>query len=165
MEEKIIEKTEEKIKEILDEDISPNNLDNLYKLSKIKHMAKEDKTMNYGTYGNYGENYGRNVGYNAYGRGNYYGEYGNYGEYGRGSYSARGRDAKYRGDDYMDRMVGEYGRYMESRERYGAENEETNKSFHYMVEAYKDFTKVLFEEAKTPQQKQMLREAIQQSMM
>ena len=30
---------------------------------------------------------------------------------------------------------------MESRERYGAENEETDKSFHYMVEAYKDFTK------------------------
>ena len=43
--------------------------------------------------------------------------------------------------------------------------EETDKSFYYMVEAYKDFTKVLFENAETPQQKQMLREAIQESMM
>ena len=43
MEEKVIEKTNEKIKTILDEDINVNNLDLLYKLSKIKHMAKEDK--------------------------------------------------------------------------------------------------------------------------
>ena len=166
MEEKIIEKTEEKIKEILDDDISPSNLDNLYKLSKIKHMAKEDKNMNYGNYRGYGArgpvrgSYGRD----EYGRGGY-GEYGNYGEYGESSYGRRGRDMRYRGDDYMDRMSGEYGRYMENRERYGAGSEETDKSFHYMIEAYKDFTKVLFEEAETPQQKQMLREAIQQSMM
>ena len=164
MEDKVIEKVEEKIKEILDNGIDTGNLDYLYKLSKTKHMAKEDKEMNYGNYygNNYG-NYGRNVGYNSYGRDSYgnYGE-GSYGEYGR--YGRRGRDMKYRGDEELDRMAGEYGRYQESRSRYGA-GEETDKSFHYMVEAYKDFTKVLFEEAETPQQKQMLREAIQQSMM
>ena len=155
MEEKVISKVEEKIKEILDEDINPNNLDYLVKLSKIKHYAKEDKNM-YGNYGNYG-NYGRNVGYDSYGRNNYgrdaYGE----------NYGRRGYDAKYRGDEELDRMAGEYGRYMESRNRYGA-GEETDKSFHYMVKALEDFVKVLYEEAETPQQKQMLNETLQRSM-
>lgn len=158
MEDKVISKVEEKIKEILDEDINPNNLDYLVKLSKIKHYAKEDKNMygNYGNYNNYG-NYGRNVGYDSYGRNNYgrdaYGE----------NYGRRGYDAKYRGDDELDRMAGEYGRYMESRNRYGA-GEETDKSFHYMVKALEDFVKVLYEEAETPQQKQMLNETLQRSM-
>lgn len=166
MEEKIIKKTEESIKKIVDEGITTANLDHLYKLSKIKHLAKEDMEM-HGNYGNYGEYSGRGPGHGSYGRGGYgegYGEYGNYGEYGRGSYGARGRDRRYRGDDYMDRMSGEYGRYMESRERYGANNEETDKSFHYMVKALEDFIKVLEEEAETPQQKQQLRQALQNSM-
>lgn len=42
--------------------------------------------------------------------------------------------------------------------------EETDKSFHYMVKALEDFIKVLHEEAETPQQKQMLNEALQKSM-
>ena len=151
MEEKVIEKVEEKIQHILDEDINTNNLDNLVKLSKIKHYAKEDKEMNYG-------NYGRRAGYDAYGN---YGD--NYGNYGRDSYGRRGYDMKYRGDEYMGRMHDEYGRYQESRERYGA-GEETDKSFHYMVKALEDFIKVLHEEADTPQQKQMLNETLQRSM-
>ena len=156
MEEQVIKKVDEKIQHILDEDINTNNLDHLYKLSKIKHMAKEDKEM----YGNYG---GRRPGYDSYGRGNYgeYGNYGNYGEY--GNYGRRGRDMRYRGDEEIDRMSGEYGRYMESRNRYGA-GEETDKSFHYMTKALEDFIKVLYEEAETPQQKQMLNETLQRSM-
>jgi len=70
---------------------------------------------------------------------------------------------KYRGEDELDRMHGEYGRYMESRERYGA-GEETDKSFHYMVKSLEDFIKVLHEEAQTQQQKQMLNETLQRSM-
>ena len=155
MHKKLEEKTEESIKKILEEGITTNNLDHLYKLTKINHIAKEDESMNYGNYGNYS---GRRAGYDTYGR-ERYGEYNGYNNYG-----ARGRDMKYRGEDELDRMAGEYERYQESRNRYGA-SEETDKSFHYMLEAYKDFTKVLFEEAETPQQKQMLRDAIQQSMM
>ena len=157
MEDKLKEKVNEKIQQILDEDINTNNLDYLYKLSKIKHMIKEDENM----YGNYG---GRRPGYDSYGR--YYGEYGegNYGNYGRGSYGRRGRDMKYRGDDYMDRMGEEYGRYMESRERYGANDQETDKSFHYMTKALEDFIKVLYEEAETPNQKQELMQVLQNSM-
>ena len=158
MEEQLKTKTEESIKKILEEGITTNNLDHLYKLSKINHIAKEDENMNYGNYGEYN---GRGPGHGSYGR---YGEYGNYGdsygEYGR--YGRRGRDMKYRGDDELDRMSGEYGRYQESR-RYGA-GEETDKSFHYMVKALEDFIKVLHEEAETPQQKQMLNETLQRSM-
>ena len=151
MEEQLKKKTEDSIKKILEEGITTNNLDHLYKLSKINHIAKEDEKMNYGNYG------ARRPGYDSYGRGDYRG-YDNYGEYGR-----RGYDMKYRGEEEMDRMAGEYGRYMESRLRYGA-GEETDKSFHYMVKALEDFIKVLQEEADSQQQKQMLNETLQRSM-
>ena len=150
MEDKVIERVEEKIQHILDEDINTNNLDYLYKLSKIKHYAKEDKGM-YGNYGNYG---GRRPGYDSYGRD----EYGRYDNYGR-----RGYDMKYRGDEHMDRMSGEYHRYMDNRERYGA-NPETDRAFEYMVKSLEDFVKYLHEEAETPQQHQMLNETLQRSM-
>lgn len=153
MEDKVIEKTEQSIKKIVDEGITTANLDYLYKLSKIKHMAKEDKEM----YGNYG---GRRPGYDSYGRGSY-GEYGegSYGEYGR-----RGYDMKYRGDDSLGRMADEYGRYQESRSRYGAGSQESDKSFHYMVKALEDFIMVLKEEAESPEQKQQLMQSLQNSM-
>ena len=111
--------------------------------------------MNYGNYG------GRRAGYDSYGN---YGRYGEYGNYGRDNYGRRGYDMKYRGEEEMDRMAGEYGRYMDSRERYGA-SEETDKSFYYMVKALEDFIKVLHEEANTEQQRQQLRETLQRSMM
>ena len=158
MKEKLEKKTEESINKILEEGITTNNLDHLYKLTKINHIAKEEESMNYGNYGNYG---GRRAGYDTYGRDEY--GRGSYGEYGRDSYGRRGYDMKYRGDDSLDRMAGEYGRYMESRERYGA-GEETDKSFHYMVKALEDFIKVLHEEAETPQQKQQLMQSLQNSM-
>lgn len=161
MEEKLIEKTDEKIKEILDDDITPSNLDNLYKLSKIKHMAKEDKNMNYGNYGNYGR--GRSAGYDSYGenygRGNY-GNYNGYGNYGDGSYGKRGYDAKYRGYDHIDRMGENYGRYMEGRERYGA-NEDTKKSLEYMLRSAEDFFRMLKEDAQSQEEVMMIKETAQ----
>ena len=151
LEDKVIEKVDEKIQHILDEDINPNNLDYLVKLSKIKHYTKEDKNMNYGNYYN-----GRGPSRGAYGN---YGEYGNYGN----DYGRRGYDMKYRGAEHIDRMAGEYGRYQESR-NYGA-GEEADKSFHYMVKALEDFIRVLYEEANNEQQRQQLRETLQRSMM
>jgi len=148
LEDKVIEKTTESINKIMDEGITTTNIDNLMKLSKIKHYAKEDKEM-YGA---------RRPGYDSYGR---YGEYNGYDNYGD-NYGRRGYDMKYRGHDHLDRIYGDYGRYMESRSRYGA-GEETDKSFHYMVKALEDFIKVLYEEADTPQQKQMLNETLQRS--
>ena len=143
---------EESIKNLLEQGLTTANVDNLVKLSKIKHYAKEDEQMNYGNYG------ARRPGYDSYGN------YDNYGEYRRGRYGARGRDMRYRGDENIDRMADEYDRYQESRSRYGA-GEETDKSYHYMVKALEDFIRVLYEEADSEQQKQMLRETLQRSMM
>ena len=155
LQERVIKDTEEKIKKLLDDGIQSNNLMLLGQLIDIqKDMKKIGGDSMYGEYGNYG---GRRPGYDSYG------EYGNYGEYGRGNYGRRGRDMKYRGDEELDRMSGEYGRYMENRNRYGA-GEETDKSFHYMVKALEDFIRVLHEEADTPGQKQMLNETLQKSM-
>ena len=164
---KIKKKTEESINKILDEGITTNNLDHLYKLTKINHIAKEEENMNYGEYNGRGPGHG-SYGEYGHGYGNYgnYGEYGNYGDgsYGRDSYGRRGRDSRYRGDDSLDRMAGEYGRYQESRNRYGAGSEESDKSFHYMVKALEDFIMVLKEEAESPQQKQQLMQSLQNSM-
>lgn len=150
MHEKLEKKTEESIQKILDEGITTNNLEHLYKLVDIYKDAKEVESMNYGA---------RRPGYDSYGR--YYGEYNNYG---RDEYGRRGYDVKYRGEEEMDRMAGEYGRYMENRSRYGANDQETDKSFHYMVKALEDFIMVLKQEAESPQQKQQLMEALQNSM-
>ncbi len=157
MESKVIEKMKESINNQLEQGLNTQNIDVLYKLVDIYKDMKEVENMNYGNY------MGRGAGYNAYGRGGYgnYGE-GSYGEYGRSNYGARGRDSRYRGDDELDRMYGEYGRYQESRNRYGA-GEETDKSFHYMVKALEDFIRVLHEEAESPQQKQELMNALQNS--
>ena len=155
MQEKLTKTAEESIQKILDEGINTNNLEHLYKLVDIYKDAKEVESMNYGNYG------GRRAGYDSYGN---YGRYGEYGNYGRDNYGRRGYDMKYRGEEEMDRMAGEYGRYMDSRERYGA-SEETDKSFYYMVKALEDFIKVLHEEANTEQQRQQLRETLQRSMM
>jgi hypothetical protein len=150
---KLEEKVKEKIDEVLEDGITPNNLEYMYKLVDIYKDAKEVECMNYGNYGNYGrDEYGTYDGYGARRRDS------------RGRYMARGYDTKYRGDDSLDRMAGEYGRYMESRERYGANDQETDKSFHYMVEALEDFIMVLKEEAETSQQKQQLMETLQRSM-
>ncbi len=159
MQEKLKKKTEESINKILEEGINTNNLEHLYKLTKINHIAKEEENMNYGNYGNYGARRPGYDSYGEYGRGSYGENYGEYGNYGR-----RGRDMKYRGDDSLDRMSGEYGRYMESRNRYGAGSQESDKSFHYMVKALEDFIMVLKEEAESPEQKQQLMQSLQNSM-
>lgn len=154
MENKVIDKMTESINKILGEGLNTQNIDLLSKLVDIYKDVKEVENMNYGEYGEYGARRGRS-GYGNYGEGSY-------GEYGRGRYGRQGRDSRYRGDDELDRMYGEYGRYQESR-RYGA-GEETDKSFHYMVKSLEDFIKVLYEEAETPQQKQQLMQALQNSM-
>jgi hypothetical protein len=166
---KIIEETDKYIKQFMEEGLDQgDNLKYVGDLIDIQKDAyeiecmKEEKEM-YGEYGNYGEYGARRGGRRgSYGRDEYgRGGYGNYGEYGRRERDSRGR---YRGDDEMDRMYEEYGRYQESRSRYGA-GEETDKSYHYMVKALEDFIKVLYEEAETEQQRQMLRETLQRSMM
>lgn len=142
MEEELISKIEEKIEEVIKQGINPTNLDHLYKLSKVKHLVKEDQKMQ----GNYGE-YGRR-GYGNYGEG--------YGEYGYRGYGARGYDAKYRGYDDIEKMGNSYGRYMESLGRYGA-GEESSKHLQSMLECMEDFANVVKEQVKSPEDEQMIK--------
>ena len=154
MESKVIEKMKESINNQLEQGLNTQNIDVLYKLVDIYKDMKEVENMNYGNY------MGRGAGYDAYGRGNY----GNYNmEYGRNNYGRQGYDMKYRGDEYIDRMHNDYGRYMESRNRYGA-GEESDKAFHFMAKSLGEYIEFLHEEAETPQQKQELMNVIQNSM-
>ena len=128
------EKIQEKIDEILNAGINQNNLDSLYKLSKIRHFIKEEEKM-YGNYGTYGR-----AGYDSYGR--------------------RGYDAKYRGYDMIDRLGEHYGRYMDGHARYGA-NEETRQSLKSMLSCMEDFARAIKEDAQNPEEIQLVRETAQ----
>jgi len=139
MEEKIIEITDKKLNEIID-NIDGNNIEYIYKLSKIRHMAKEDECMRYNDY----NDYGRRPGFDSYGN-----------DYGR-----RGVDSKYRGYGHLDRMYSDYGRYEEYRGRYGS-NEDTKKSLKYMLESMEDFAKMLREEAQSQEEVEMIRQTAQ----
>jgi hypothetical protein len=140
MESKLQETTQKSIEKILNEGLNTNNIEHLYKLVDIYKDAKEVESMNYGNYG------GRNVGYDSYG---------NYDNYGR-----RGYDMRYRGHDDLDRMSEHYGRYQESRNRYGA-NEDTKRSLKYMLESMEHFAKMLKEDAQSQEEIQMIRDTAQ----
>lgn len=152
MHEKLEKKTEESINKILDEGITTNNLDHLYKLTDIYKDAKEVESMN--NYGNYGEYNGRGPGHGSYGEYNR-----GYGEYNDG-YNARGRDSKYRGYGHLDRMYNEYGNYSYGRERYGA-NEDTKRSLEYMLRSMEDFARMLKEEAQSQEEVNMIKQTAQ----
>ena len=154
MHEKLEKKTEESINKILEEGINTNNLEHLYKLTKINHIAKEEENMNYNEYGNYRDYNGRGPGHGSYGEYNR-----GYGEYNE-RYNARGRDSKYRGYDHLDRMYNEYGNYSYGRERYGA-NEDTKKSLEYMLRSMEDFARMLKEEAQSQEEVMMIKQTAQ----
>ena len=148
MHDKLEKKAEESINKILDEGITTNNLDHLYKLVDIYKDAKEVENMNYGNY------YGRD----EYGRDSYGRErYGDYDGYGARRRDSRGR---YMGHEHLDRMYEDYGRYEEGRQRYGA-NEDTKRSLQYMLKSMEDFARMLKEEAKSQEEVQMIRDTAQ----
>lgn len=161
------EQTEKAINSILESGIEMDNVDALYKLVDIhKDVANEEywkymKEENDMRYSNYGRGqYGDDV--------EQYGNYGNYGEYSEGSYGRRGvkgtgrgryrggrGSGRYRGEEMMDEMMYHYGNYNEGREQYGADDE-TMKSFKYMLKSFKDYYKHLKQEASSQQEVKML---------
>lgn len=155
MHEKLEKKTEESINKILEEGITTNNLDHLYKLTKINHIAKEgENTMRYNEYNEYRDYNGRGPGHGSYGEYNR-----GYGEYNDG-YGRRGVDSKYRGYGHLDRMYNEYGNYSYGRERYGA-NEDTKRSLEYMLRSMEDFARMLKEEAQSQEEVNMIKQTAQ----
>ena len=164
--EKTKQETEKVIEGILDQGINEGSLDYLYKVVDIhKDIAneeywkmKEEKLMRYrDSYNDYSDS----------GYGNYSESMGNYGRrgvpgtgrYREGSYGRRGVPGsgrgRYRGEEMMDEMMYHYGNYSEGKESYGADNE-TMKSFEYMLKSFKDYYKHLKQEASSQQEVQML---------
>ena len=151
---KVKKQVEQKISEIVEEGIGLDNLETLGELVDIhKDIANEE----------YWDKKKEVMGMN------YRGEYGNYGNYGNDSYSARRRDSRgrymergrgrgnYRGDEPMEEMYEKYQEYSEGREQYGHDDRNTMKALEYMLEAGIDFFEMLFEDAKTPEAKQMIK--------
>ena len=147
MESELIKATEDKIQKILKEGITTSNLVHLYKLSKIRHLAKEDENMRDSAYGNYGRD-------NRYGRE----------QYGEGSYGRRSRDSRgrYRGHERMDEMYEAYSRYSEGSNEYresgnyGAK-EDSMKNLEYMLECMVELVTMLMSEAETPDERSLIK--------
>lgn len=110
----------------------------------------------YSNYGNYGrDSYGEyEENYSGGRRRDSRGRYMEGGSYGRRGVKGTGR-GRYRGEEMMDEMAYHYGNYNEGREQYGAD-EETMKSFKYMLKSFKDYYKHLKEEASSQQEVKML---------
>lgn len=154
--EEFTEKVEQQIKEISEQGVNTGNVDYLYRLVDIhkdlknEEYWKEKIDMYRESYGNYGD-------YNDYNGGRRRDSRGRYMEgesYGRRGVKGTGR-GRYRGEEMMDEMAYHYGNYNEGREQYGAD-EETMKSFKYMLKSFKDYYKHLKEEASSQQEVKML---------
>ncbi len=146
MEEKIVEATDEKIKDILKEGINTSNLNLLYQLVDIKKDICEierSDSMHYGNYNNYGARMRDS----------------------RGRYMESGYDARYRGHNYLDAMYDSYGRYEEGRGSYNRGNygakEETLNSLEYMLKSVVDFVHMLKEEAVSPEEMNLIHKYMQ----
>lgn len=161
---KVLEHTEDKIEQILNEGIRQDTVDYLYKLVDIHKDIKneiywkEKIEMRYReSMGNYGEDsYGRR-GVPGTGRGRYReGSY-NDGSYGRRGVPGTGRSrGRYRGEDMIDEMAYHYGNYNEGVENYGGDSE-SDKSFDKMAECMETFIYTIMEEADEPMKKEKIK--------
>lgn len=152
----IINGTENEMAQILNKGIKEDNVDYLYKLVDIhKDIKNEDywknkeDVMRYRSYngGDGNESYGRRM---RDSRGRYMG--GNYSD----GYGRRGVDARYSGEDMMSDIYESYRDYSDS-SSYG-HNENADKAYQFMIEKGMDFIDYLEDEAKTPRQKEMIRQ-------
>lgn len=149
------QEVEKGINEIVEEGIKPENIERLYKLVDIhKDIANEEywkeDNMRYGTYGrnSYGnDSYGRRT---RDSRGRYTEGYNAGGNYGR-----RGVDSKYQGEEMLNEMYEGYREYSDGKEMYGADND-TLKSFEYMLKSFKDYYQHLKKEASSQEEVEML---------
>ena len=150
---KLKEETDKSMKRVLEQGVQTNNVDFLYKMIDIKkdiaEIEKEEQEMMYGNYGRYDD-----MSYSGGRRRDSRGRYMEGSSYGRRGVPGTGR-GRYRGEEMMDEMAYHYGNYNEGREQYGAD-EETMKSFKYMLKSFKDYYKHLKEEASSQQEVKML---------
>ena len=148
------------IKEVVDDGISSDNLDYLYRLIDIhKDLANEEywdvkKEVMSMNYREYGEEYSE--GYGARGRARRRDSRGRYMERGRG----RGR-GNYRGEDMIDEMYENYQEYSEGREEYNRGNygahSTTMKSLDYMLQSVVEFIEMLKKDASSQEEMELIK--------
>ena len=159
---KVTEEIDKSIKRIMEQGVQTNNIDFLYKMIDVKkdiaEIEKEEQEMMYGNYDNYGRH--DDMSYGGGRRRDSRGRYMEGGSYGRRGVKGTGR-GRYRGEEMMDEMMYHYGNYSEGREQYGADNE-TLKSFEYMLKSFKDYYKHLKQEASSPQEVKMLEQTAEE---
>lgn len=156
LKEKLTEETDKQLEQLLEQGI---NADNITYLGKIIDIIKDKENIIYWKekIEMYGNRYSRDFS-GEYGRGSYNeGSYGRRGVKGtgRGRYRGGRGSGRYRGEEMMDEMMYHYGNYNEGREQYGADDE-TMKSFKYMLKSFKDYYKHLKQEASSQQEVKML---------
>lgn len=162
------EETEKIIKDILDDGITNDNIDYLYKVIDIhKDIANEEywklkeegmdmmyRNSGRGMYGNYDmmDNYGRHDYNDSYGRRR---------RDSRGRFMERGRDRKYRGEEPMEDMYENYHMYLDGKDQYDRGNygakEDTMKSLKYMLESVVCFFDMLKEDATSQDEVELIK--------
>jgi hypothetical protein len=159
---KVTEEVDKSIKRIMEQGVQTSNIDFLYKMIDVKkdiaEIEKEEQEMMYGNYDNYGRY--DDMSYGGGRRRDSRGRYMESDSYGRRGVKGTGR-GRYRGEEMMDEMAYHYGNYNEGREKYGAD-EETLKSFEYMLKSFKDYYKHLKQEASSPQEVKMLEQTAEE---
>ena len=143
---KVKEKTEYIIEDILQEEITEDNIDMLGKLVDIhkdieneKYWKEKEENMVYR-----GRDYFMDDSYNGGRSRDSRGRYMD-GSYGRRGVPGTGR-GRYRGYDMIEEMGEHYGNYSEGRDNYGNDRE-TEKSFDKMLQSLEDFTYLIMQEA------------------
>lgn len=159
----ITEQVEKQLEDIAKEKVNPSNIEYLYRLVDIhKDLANENywkEKINM-----YNEGYGRyNEGYSARGvpgtgRGRYREGSSSYGRRGVPG-SGRGR---YRGEDLMSEMYQAYNDYMDGQEYGEYGTSESMMKIEIMADSLMDFVKHLKKEAKSPEEKQLIQEKLQE---
>lgn len=143
--EELKKQVEEKIKTILDNGITPENIEALGELVDIhKDLSNEEYwkkkeevlEMRYRGYDEYDGN-----------------DYGRRSRDSRGRYMERGR-RNYEGEDMIEEMREHYDNYMDGGRYNGPEKE---KAFDYMLKSAEDFFCYLMEEVENPEQMEKIR--------
>lgn len=146
--EKVKEKTECIIEEMLEEGITPDNVEMFGKVIDIhKDVANEEYWKTKEEFMMYG-----NRGYGNYPSMNYGNRYND-----RGYNGNRGYGRRYQGHEMIDDMSQQYGTYMDGRSSGNYNGPETTKALEYMLESMVDFVDMLKQEAGSQEEMDMIR--------
>ena len=156
--EKTLEQLEKEIEKVNNEEINPENITYLGKVIDAhkdlmnEYYWKEKIYMYRDSYNNYDDyrdgSYGRR-------RRDIRGRY-------MDSYGRRGYDTKYRGEDMMNQMYRAYNDYMDEVEYGNYGTSESMQKIEIMADSLMDFVEHLKKEAKTPEERQLIDQKIQE---